>query len=76
VSFPREKRLVFGSQTTGNVDVLALGDFDGEAGNEIGMLGRSGLALLMGTVREKSFLVGGTDGVLEYKLGKRITSDR
>lgn len=43
---PLLKRTVYDSKTVGQVDVLALANFDSEPGNEIGVLGRSGLALL------------------------------
>jgi hypothetical protein len=43
---PLVKRTVYGNKSLGEVEVLALANFDAKAGNEIGVLGRSGLALL------------------------------
>lgn len=43
---PFSKRSVFSQDSVGNVKVLALANFDAEPGKEIGVLGRSGLALL------------------------------
>ncbi len=43
---PLVKRAVYANKSLGEVEVLALANFDAEAGDEIGVLGRSGLALL------------------------------
>ncbi len=43
---PLVKRTVYANKSLGEVEVLALSNFDAEAGNEIGVLGRSGIALL------------------------------
>lgn len=43
---PLIKRTVYANNSVGGVEVLALEDFDAEPGNEIGVLGASGIALL------------------------------
>jgi hypothetical protein len=43
---PLVKRTVYANKSIGEVEVLAFANFDAEAGDEIGVLGRSGLALL------------------------------
>jgi hypothetical protein len=43
---PLLKRTVYANKSVGEVEVLAFSNYDAEAGNEIGVLGRQGLALL------------------------------